>query len=347
MDITSQYRKLNRSFRKTLIYHVGIDAGFFTEYTYMINAMLWCLQNKVQFKLYSADANFGYSKGWTDYFDSFCEETTDELHHRYNTHPIPSFINLLKLSIKRHNANLLKWKIKVTCNGIIGRFALFVKYGNPILLNQNIKFRHDTLYNIPELGIVDCNYIDAFNKMVDITWNLNKDTKKEVNRFIESLSLPDKYTGCQVRGGDKVTEVNLLEPEYYADKLKNYSNPENVFVLTDDYKIYSRLCKYSPHTNWFTLCKFNEDGYVNSKFTNISSECKREQMVRFIASMEVLKKSENFLGSITPGPSLFLFKRLYPNIKMIDCHSKDFMNILKLPITKRGEIAEAYLNNHK
>ena len=45
-----------------MIFHLGIDAGFFTEYTYMLHAMLYCLQHKIQFKLYSDDANFGWEK---------------------------------------------------------------------------------------------------------------------------------------------------------------------------------------------------------------------------------------------------------------------------------------------
>ena len=51
-----------------MIYHIGIDAGFFTEYTYMLHAMLYCLQHKIQFKLYSDDANFGWEKGWEELF---------------------------------------------------------------------------------------------------------------------------------------------------------------------------------------------------------------------------------------------------------------------------------------
>ena len=32
-DLATKYRLLNSSFKKTMIYHIGIDAGFFTEYT--------------------------------------------------------------------------------------------------------------------------------------------------------------------------------------------------------------------------------------------------------------------------------------------------------------------------
>ena len=47
-DLATKYHLLNRSFKKTMIYHIGIDAGFFTEYTYMLHAMLYCLQHKIQ-----------------------------------------------------------------------------------------------------------------------------------------------------------------------------------------------------------------------------------------------------------------------------------------------------------
>ena len=70
-----------------MIFHLGIDAGFFTEYTYMLHAMLYCLQHKIQFKLYSDDANFGWEKGWTDCFVPFCEEVHEAFHHTYNTPP--------------------------------------------------------------------------------------------------------------------------------------------------------------------------------------------------------------------------------------------------------------------
>ena len=72
MEIREAYQQLNSSFKRTLVYHIGIDAGFFTEYTYMIHAMLYCLTHQIQFKLYSSDANFKYDKGWTDYFQPFC-----------------------------------------------------------------------------------------------------------------------------------------------------------------------------------------------------------------------------------------------------------------------------------
>ena len=55
----SDYRKVNESCHRRLVYHLGIDCGFFVELNYMVNAMLYCLANGYRFQLYSEDANFG------------------------------------------------------------------------------------------------------------------------------------------------------------------------------------------------------------------------------------------------------------------------------------------------
>ena len=83
LDI-STYQKINNSFRKRLIYHSGVDCGFFVEMNYMINAMLYCLAKGYRFQLYSEDANYGMGKGWTEYFTPFCEEVHESFHHKYN-----------------------------------------------------------------------------------------------------------------------------------------------------------------------------------------------------------------------------------------------------------------------
>jgi hypothetical protein len=77
VDLLKQYKELNNSFKRRLIFHLGYDGGFFSEYNNMILAMLYCLENKIKFILYSKDANFGYKNGWTDYFLPFCEEERD------------------------------------------------------------------------------------------------------------------------------------------------------------------------------------------------------------------------------------------------------------------------------
>lgn len=345
MDIVSTYKQLNQSFNKTLIFHLGIDAGFFAEYTGMLNAMLYCLQNKIQFKLYSADANFGHQQGWDDYFVPFCEEVKENFNHTYNTYAITTWRKMIASSLKQKNINLLKWKLKVLYKTIIGTQIAAHTYGKGTLLSHNIKFNPHQHFYIPELGI-DGEYLYAFNKMADITWHLNETTTTECSTLIDNLHLPEQYISCQIRGGDKITEVNLLSPDFFASIIRKEMTERNVFVLTDDYRIFEHLQASLTPTpiNWYTLCSPEEKGYVNNAFTKIESGKKQKQMIRFLASIQILLRSACFIGSITTGPSLFVLKRLYPNIRLVDCTPEQFFNAITLPISERGKLAEAYLS---
>ena len=110
--LVKKYKQLNNSFSKELVFHLGIDAGFFAEYSYMLHAMLYCLEHRIRFKLYSADANFSYSKGWTDYFKPFCEEVHEHFHHKYNRHPLTT--SWKEIWKETNNLSLIKWKMKTS-----------------------------------------------------------------------------------------------------------------------------------------------------------------------------------------------------------------------------------------
>ena len=346
MDIREAYQKLNSSFKKTLIYHVGIDAGFFTEYTYMIHAMLYCLVNNIQFKLYSADANFSFDKGWRDYFLPFCEEVNDSFHHKYNLHAIPSWKIIIQRSWKEKRIDLLKWKVKTLLYNRYGNYKAKKIYGTPIYLNHHIHFDPNQLYVIPQLGIKG-DYIHAFNKMVDITWHLNQEVSEESKRLIQSLNLPEQYAGCQIRGGDKITEVNLYSTDFITSKITKTSY-NKIFILTDDYRLYEEM-QHVPNKKlqYYTLCTPEEKGYVNKNFIETNRNSKRKQMFRFLTSIQILLHAQTFIGSITTGPSLFLIKRLYPHIYPLDYPLEGIKEILTLPIAERGKKAETYLMQQK
>lgn len=80
----NQYDSINNSYKKTLVYHLGVDAGFFSEYCNMLYAISYCLLHKIRFTLYSVDANFGKERGWQDYFQPFFYEVSDDFHHTMN-----------------------------------------------------------------------------------------------------------------------------------------------------------------------------------------------------------------------------------------------------------------------
>lgn len=64
-----KYKEVNDSFSYwKLIFHLGCDSGFYSEFNNMVLAMIYCLKSQIRFSMYSADANFGYKDGWQDYF---------------------------------------------------------------------------------------------------------------------------------------------------------------------------------------------------------------------------------------------------------------------------------------
>lgn len=182
--------------------------------------------------------------------------------------------------------------------------------------------------------------------MTEITWKLNEVTGRECRHLADNLQLPQEYVGCQIRGGDKVTETNLLPAEYYIRLIKQKTDLRDVFVLTDDYRIFRQVQSLAPDIRWYTLCDSGEKGYVNSAFTQTTKELKQKQMTRFLSSIQVLMNASIFTGSITTGPSLFLLKKFYPDISPADCLLEDFPQAATLPIPGRSQMAAEFLQGN-
>ena len=46
VDLLNKYKELNESYKPILVYHVGIDAVFFSEFNDLIFMILYCLSIK-------------------------------------------------------------------------------------------------------------------------------------------------------------------------------------------------------------------------------------------------------------------------------------------------------------
>lgn len=343
--LNSKYKELNASYPKSLIFHLGYNAGFFAEYTCMVNAMLFCLENKIEFKLYSEDANFGAGKGWNDYFIPFCEEVHEKFNHKYNFHRIPSWKVIIKASINEKTFKNIIWKAKFSCYHMASKLLCLYHYKKKTLLTQDITFNAHKYYKFPELGI-EGEYIEVFNKISDMIWNFNEYTNNVLQEALKELNLPDKYASCQIRGGDKITEAQLISEEHYINKIKELGH-RNVFLLTDDYNIFKRLEETCTSICWSTLCDPNDTGYDNKKFCSSDKDFKRNKIAKLLSSVQILMNSDTFIGSITCGPSLFMLKHKYPSGIAIDCKPEKLKESISLNIQERAVIVNQYLNNLK
>lgn len=296
-DLQSKYYNLNNSFKKKLVFHLGAEAGFFSEYNNMILAMLYCLTNNIKFVLYSEDANFGYKEGWNDYFLPFCDENKNSFHTKYNFRNHEYLQNQLssrdKLKIQYH------------------------KFSNKIdFLTQDLWLAvHNRVHEkghflIPELGI-DGDLRSACRKLIEITWRYNPHTNERVEKLKDSLNLPSQYIGFHIRRGDKHIEQNPIDISVYFDKLSSIEDyPKNAFVLTDDYNVITDIKEMHLDWNIFTLCKETERGYIHSEFQKMSKEQIKEAHINLFTSIDILNKAQYFVGTYASNPGMYLGMRM-------------------------------------
>lgn len=256
IKLKEAYQKVNEKFESVLVFHVGESAGFFSEYNCMILVMLYCLQHKIQFKLYSRDANFGYEKGWTDFFESFCKEEDSRWHHWINMRPTGAWLTILK----KKDFNLFKWKLKKSICNLVAKGWKFCHpnvyltqdvWNQALLIDQRF-----CKYDIPELNIKG-DISQACKVLVEITWGYREDINEKLHDYIRNLQLNNDFISCQIRAGDKYVEYDLLSINIYIEYLKKYPDIKNIFVLTDDYSVIMQLETAFPQWNWYTLCGDN------------------------------------------------------------------------------------------
>lgn len=326
--ILERYQALNNSYRRKLVFNIGFEAGFYSEYNNMVLCMLYCLQNKVRFNLFSANANFRIDKGWTDYFLPFCDEDLNKLHARYNlrrpNHRGKENSNFHELPfVKRQIISL-----KNAADPVREKMLRFL-YLKPV--NRTDFFTHqlwDRFHSfdfqqqqfcIPELGI-DGDIQHACSVLLGLTMRYNETTSAKVAKTISSLQLPADYLGFHIRRGDKIREYDYNKLEDYMRKAATLSDLRNAFVLTDDYQIIHELEKDHPDWNIYTLCDESEKGYDNSSFMQRDNVYKMDKMVKLFASMEMLAGADYFIGTYSSNPGMYMGMRM-PKEKV---HAVDF-----------------------
>ncbi|MCI1682370.1 MAG: hypothetical protein LKI39_07410 [Bacteroides sp.] len=309
IKLLKAYLELNGSFKKKCVFHIGASAGFFSEYNMMLLGMLYCLIHHIKFTLYSADANFAYDKGWSDYFQPFCEEEGGVLNKYFNQRPVGDWKTTWRLFRKQRSMNLLTRKLKryfINLILLVYKRYKHVDYYMQDIWPQLLLLKANGRYRIPELGI-DGNLTDALQKLAELTWNFNVETSAEVEAITASIVLPDTYAGCQIRGGDKFIESDLLPVDIYISAFSQHPEVKDVFVLTDDYRIMEKLEKSYGQYHWFSLCQESEQGYYHTAFVQNDKDYLRKRMIRFFASMDILTRASLYIGTRTSNPSVFLF----------------------------------------
>lgn len=293
VSLRKEYLRVNKSFKKKLVFHLGFDAGFFSEYNNMILAMLYCYTNKIQFVLYSKDSNFGYNKGWSDYFLPFADEVEDSFHSKYNIRNYDFLISQFNRT-DRFKIRTFKFLEKID----------FLT--QDLWLDIRDKANETRIYNIPELDIYNCSLRETCQKFIDITWQYNPETKVIVENTIDDVVLPNNYLGMHIRRGDKHTEQNLFNISEYMEKAESYVEIRNLFILTDDYRVIIEIKQFYPQWSLYTFCKESEVGYEHKDFKAKDKLFIKSAYETLFASIDILSKSKCFIGSFSSNPGMFL-----------------------------------------
>ncbi|MDD4515372.1 hypothetical protein [Massilibacteroides sp.] len=281
-----------------VVYHLGVDAGFFSEYNNMILCLVYCLENNLKFSIYSRDANFRLKDGWNDFFIPFCEENKCPLHSLINKRPDETFRLKFLNTIDRIMISTVRKLFRNT------------------LLMSDVWIQARSLdihkqYDIPSIS-ASGNLRDICRKLIELTWVYTPTVQQEVEGLRTSLKLPEKYIGLHIRGGDKFIEASKQEEDVYIKKAMELTDCREAFVLTDDYTVIERLLEKYPEWHFYTLCGQEERGYFHKQFSKQNRQTRAKQLIRLFTSTDIISDGELFIGTFSSNPGMYLGMKMAP-----------------------------------
>ena len=231
---------LDKTKRRRLLFRVGAEAGFYSEYNNMLLCMLWCKQHDIEFILSSKEANFAPEGGWNTYFLPFCHE----LNLPYQA----------KMNLRYHAPEPSKGyrtRLKRACFSI-GKRMHCIDY-----LTYDVFWQMREQQVTPEL-ITQCR------ELLKETYRFNPATVKAVQERCQQVQLPSSYVAIHVRRGDKTIEAPHTDLARYMDMLRTHTACKNVFVATDDYTVVEELRLQYAEYQFLTLTPPYTEGTTNA-----------------------------------------------------------------------------------
>ncbi len=288
------YNKLNNSYKRTMIFRIGAEAGFFSEYNNMVLALLYCLKYKIKFVIYSKDANFSLEKGWNDFFESFGAEASGEYNTIYNLRPYQI------VQTPKRNYLTKFYKLISGANYFTQDLWDF---------HRNSKFSEE-IFDLPSLGMHNASILDATQIIIKNIWVYSSQSRIIIEKLKLNIHLKDNYVGMHIRSGDKFLESELFNIDQYISAASELRNIKDAFVLTDDYTVIEMLKDKYPEWNFQTLCDESERGYFHHEFIKLTKLQKYEQHLNLFASMDICAGANKFIGTYSSNPGMYMGMRI-------------------------------------
>ena len=296
------YKRLNASFKKKLVYRIGVSAGFFSELNNMLLAMAYCLNHEIRFVLYSRNANFGLENGWTELFLPFTRESRIRLHATYNGRMNPALVRP-----ERDIAQKVRLLKAVTRTDFLTH-DLFAAVRN--------EAKSGLYYGFPSLDISG-GIRNVLVELSGLAWRFNERTRDLVDKALAPLELPGEYVSFHIRNGDKVTEAPVYGARDYIEVAQRSSSIRTAFVGTDDYSNIEFLVKEYPEWRFCHLGDESQRGYLQASFDAKPASTKRAELINLLASVEAMTGSKLFVGTFTSNVGSFVGMRM-PKERCLD-----------------------------
>lgn len=286
------YHRLNQKKERRVIFQLT-QRGFFSEINNLVLAILYCLENNIEFVLHSRGWAASVNLGWQDYFQPFCKETNNPFFNRESVFGVAP------------------GRAARACDHIQRRWL--PRYLNaqdiwPDMRSPEFLARE---FNIPELGISG----DLFHAAQVILQMIFR-PRAEITRYLEEKNdlLRDlsPYVSVHIRRGDKVfgggREAEKIEIDDYIDKIKSLKPESNqIFISTDDYSVVDEFMDKTPQ-EWkiTTFCSQTSEGYVQREFNNSGKDQKYADILALLTDIRFLSRAEWFVGTYSSNVALFV-----------------------------------------
>ena len=299
MNWVKKYQKINKKERKLVFYLAGFGFGYEVG-ALLLSAVLYCLDQEIEFVLDSRDWTGTHNRGWEDYFLPFCQK-----HHRRNwEHFFLRFFNKM-----RRNKSSWIWRLLLftekKLSEVIFRSVPFHTV-LPVIHSRQFKRKN---FNIPALGI-EGDLFHAKQRILEIVYRHNDEINTVIDAQNETLNNFKPYISVHIRRGDKIAEVENTEIVEYIDKIKQNTptNINNIFIASDDHSAIQEFKKICPsHWNIKTFCTPHKKGHDSFMFSyEKNKKIKKQHMIDLFIDIHLLKESEFFIGTHTSNVGRFI-----------------------------------------
>lgn len=280
------YRKINSSFDKKLVFRLGFDAGFYSEFNMMILAAVYALKNDLKFEINSTFANFRLKDGWNDYFVPFFPESRKSFNKSYNYRPYGVTAN-----------SKVDCFIKTLFNIEFFTQDVWHKLRDKQFWEEEVKILN---------GKFELSFLETCSTVVQMCYQFNPTVEGMIQERNQKITLPIHYVGIHIRRGDKINETSLFSLNLYFKRAESITDIRAAYISTDDVNIIKIIAKNHPNWQIFHRSGLKMDGYNQEKFSLKSGQDKFESLVDLFADVRILTEATIFLGTATTNVGMFI-----------------------------------------